>query len=155
DRESERLDLNYIVDKDIIIRTITEEGQERGRIPDVSVVKGSIWNANVTTYGAIIDLLELAVEVTSTNWDDDYIDKRDEYERLGIKEYWIVDYLAIASRHYLGNPKVPTVFIYNLIESKYEVKSFREKDTIVSAIFPKLTVTGSQILDASRMGKYK
>ncbi|MEA5534540.1 Uma2 family endonuclease [Crocosphaera sp. XPORK-15E] len=153
DRESERLKLDYIVDKDIIIRTLTKEEQERGRIPDVSVVKGSIWNANVTTYGAIIEPLELAVEVTSTNWDDDYIDKLDEYERLGIQEYWIVDYLAIASRNYLGNPKVPTVFVYNLIDGKYEVKSFREQDIITSAIFPELKLTVAHILDASGIGK--
>lgn len=153
DRETERLELDYIVDKDIIIRTLTKEGQERGRIPDVSVVKSSIWNANVTTYGAIIEPLELAVEVTSTNWDDDYIDKLNEYERLGIKEYWIVDYLAIASRNYLGNPKIPTVFVYNLIDGKYKVKSFRRQDTIISAIFPELKLNVAQILDASGIGK--
>ncbi|GBF79135.1 Uma2 family endonuclease [Aphanothece sacrum] len=153
DRESERLELDYVVDKDIIIRTLTKEGEERGRIPDVSVVKGSIWNVNPTAYGAIIEPLELAVEVTSTNWDDDYIDKLDEYERLGIKEYWIVDYLAIASRNYLGNPKIPTVFVYQLIEGKYQVKSFREQDIIISAIFPELKITVEQIIDASGIGK--
>jgi Uma2 family endonuclease len=58
--------------------------------------------------------IQLAVEVVSTNWEDDYIDKLDEYQRLGIAEYWIVDYLAIGSRNYLGNPKVPTVFVYQL-----------------------------------------
>ncbi|MFM6219754.1 MAG: Uma2 family endonuclease, partial [Dolichospermum sp.] len=46
----------------------------------------------------------------------DYIDKLEEYENLGIKEYWIVDYLAIASRSYLGNPKLPTVFVYQLVD---------------------------------------
>ena len=151
--EIRRLQLDYIVDKDIIVRTLTKEGQERGRIPDVSVIKASIWNANVTTYGAIIEPLELAVEVTSTNWDDDYIDKLDEYERLGIKEYWIVDYLAVASRNYLGNPKIPTVFVYQLIDDKYKVKSFREHDPIISAIFPELKLTMAQILDASGIGK--
>ena len=153
DRESERLAVEYVIDKDIIIRTLTPEGQERGRIPDVSVVKGSIWNANVTAYGAILDPPELAVEVVSTNWEDDYIDKRDEYERLGIKEYWIVDYLAIASRNYLGNPKVPTVFVYNLVHGKYEIQSFRKKDRITSAIFPELTITVSQIIDVSGIDK--
>lgn len=151
--EIRRLKLDYIVDKDIIVKTLTQQGQERGRIPDVSVVKSSIWNANVTTYGAIIEALELAVEVTSTNWDDDYIDKLDEYERLGIKEYWIVDYLAIASRNYLGNPKVPTVFVYELVEGKYEVKSFRDQETIDSQIFPELKITITQILEASGIGK--
>lgn len=149
DRENERLSLDYIIDKDIIIRTLTKDGEERGRIPDVSVVKGSIWNQNVTAYGAITDPLELAVEVTSTNWDDDYIDKLEEYERLGIKEYWIVDYLAIASRQYLGNPKVPTIFVYSLIESKYQVNAFRDQDMIVSTIFPELKLTVTQVLDTS------
>ncbi len=149
DRENERLSLDYIIDKDIIIRTLTKDGEERGRIPDVSVVKGSIWNKNVTAYGAITDPLELAVEVASTNWDDDYIDKLEEYERLGIKEYWIVDYLAIASRQYLGNPKVPTIFVYSLIESKYQVNAFRDQDIIVSTIFPELKLTVTQVLDTS------
>ncbi len=149
DRENERLSLDYIIDKDIIIRTLTKDGEERGRIPDVSVVKGSIWNQDVTAYGAITDPLELAVEVTYTNWDDDYIDKLEEYERLGIKEYWIVDYLAIASHQYLGNPKVPTIFVYSLIESKYQVNAFRDQDIIVSTIFPELKLTVTQVLDAS------
>ncbi|MDY6781245.1 MAG: Uma2 family endonuclease [Cyanobacteriota bacterium] len=153
DRESERLELDYIVDKDIIIRTFTKQGQQRGRIPDVGVVKSSIWNANVTAYGAITEALELAVEVASTNWDDDYIDKLDEYERLGIKEYWIVDYLAIASRNYLGNPKVPTVFVYSLVDDKYQVQSFREQEVILSPLFPELKVTVAQIVEASGIGK--
>ena len=82
-------------------------------------------------------------------WDDDYIDKLEEYERLGIKEYWIVDYLAIASRQYLGNPKVPTIFVYSFIESKYQVNAFRDQDIIVSTIFPELKLTVTQVLDAS------
>ena len=106
--EIRRLQLDYIVDKDIVIKTVTNRGDQRGRNPDVSVVSASLWNSNVTTYGALIDAIQLAVEVTSTNWEDDYIDKLEEYENLGIKEYWIVDYLAIASRSYLGNAKIPS-----------------------------------------------
>ena len=88
-----------------------------------------------------------------TNWDDDYIDKLDEYERLGIKEYWIVDYLAIASLNYLGNPKIPTVFVYYLVDGKYQVQSFQGQDTIISNIFPELKLTVAQIIEASGMAK--
>ena len=102
--EIRRLSLNYIVDKDIIIRTFTIDGEERGRNPDVSVVSASEWNNNVLAYAALTEPIQLAVEVISTNWEDDYVDKLDEYKRLGISEYWIVDYLAIASRTYLGVP---------------------------------------------------
>jgi Uma2 family endonuclease len=151
--EIRRLELDYIVDKDIIIRTFTADGEERGRIPDVSVVNASVWNSNVTAYGALTEPIQLAVEVTSTNWDDDYVDKLDEYQRLGISEYWIVDYLAIAARSYLGNPKLPTVFIYQLIEGKYQVKSFRGTERILSHTFPELQLTVEEIVKSSQMGK--
>ncbi len=153
DREIDRLGLDYIVDKDILIRTVTANGQEQGRNPDVSVVKASLWNSNVTAYGALVEPIQLAVEVTSTNWEDDYVDKLDEYQRLGIAEYWIVDYLAIASRNYLGNPKVPTVFVYQLIDGQYQVQAFKGSDRIISPTFPELQITVEQVVNSSQMGK--
>ncbi|GET40907.1 Uma2 family endonuclease [Microseira wollei] len=153
DREIDRLGLDYIVDKDILIRTVTANGQEQGRNPDVSVVRASLWNSNVTAYGALIEPIQLAVEVNSTNWDDDYIDKLDEYQRLGIAEYWIVDYLAIASRNYLGNPKVPTVFVYQLIDGQYQAQAFKGNERIVSPTFPELEITVEQVVNSSQMGK--
>ncbi len=88
DRESKRLGLNYIVDKDIIIvKTSTSDGKERGRNPDISVVSEAEWNSNVSAYAALTKPIQLAVEVVSTNWEDDYIDKLAEYQRLGIAEY--------------------------------------------------------------------
>ncbi|WP_330205412.1 Uma2 family endonuclease [Cyanobacterium sp. Dongsha4] len=149
DRESERLGLDYIVDKDIVIRTVNRLGKERGRIPDVSIVQASFWNNNVIAYGAVTEPLELAVEVVSTNWEDDYIDKLEEYETIGIKEYWIVDYLAIASRSYLGNPKVPMVFVYELKDGKYQGKFFKKNETIISSIFPELKLTIEEIIKIS------
>lgn len=91
DTEIERLGLDYIVDKDIVIKTVTAFLKEQGRNPDVSVVSASKWNSNVLAYGALTEPIQLAVEVVSTNWEDDYVDKLDEYQRLGIPEYWIVD----------------------------------------------------------------
>ncbi len=149
DRESERLGLNYIVDKDIVIQTVNSAGEEQGRNPDVSVVKESIWNANVTAYGALREPIQVAVEVSFTNWDDDYIDKLEEYERLGIPEYWIVDYLAIASRNYLGNPKKPTVFVHQLVNGKYQTQAFQNDNVIESLTFPELKLTVEQIIKAS------
>ncbi|MFM6202098.1 MAG: Uma2 family endonuclease [Dolichospermum sp.] len=151
DRESERLGLDYIVDKDIVIRTVTNKGEQRGRNPDVSVVIASMWNANVTAYGALTEPIELAVEVVSTNWEDDYIDKLEEYENLGIKEYWIVDYLAIASRSYLGNPKLPTVFVYQLVDGKYQQKAFTGTDKIISPTFPELNITVDEVIKSSQI----
>lgn len=153
DREIERSMLDLFPDKDIVIRTVNKDGLVLGRNPDVSVVIESVWNANVTAYGALTEPIPLAVEVVSTNWEDDYVDKLDEYERLGIPEYWIVDYLAIASRAYLGNPKVPTVFVYQLIDGKYLVQKFTGNDRIISPTFPELEITVEQVVNSSGMRK--
>jgi Uma2 family endonuclease len=149
DRESERLNLNYQISNRITIRTITADGTQQGRRPDVSVVDKTVWEANRAAYSALLDPLLVAVEVVSTNWEDDYVDKLDEYKRLGISEYWIVDYLALASRNYLGNPKVPTVFIYLLDENgNYQVNAYQGSDKIVSRAFPELDLTAEQIFQA-------
>lgn len=145
--------LDYVVDKDIVIKTLTSAGVEQGRNPDVSVAIASVWNKNALTYGALTEPLQLAVEVVSSNWEDDYVDKLDEYERLGIPEYWIVDYLAIASRTYLGYPKLPTVLVYQLVEGKYQVQKFTGSDRIVSPTFPQLELTTEQLVAASQINK--
>jgi Uma2 family endonuclease len=151
--EIRRLKLDYIPDKDIVVRTVTASGEEQGRNPDVGVVRASLWNSNVLAYGALTEPIQLAVEVASTNWEDDYVDKLDEYQRLGIPEYWIVDYLAIASRAYLGNPKVPTVSVYQLVEGQYQVQKFRGSDRILSKTFPELELTVEQVIESSQLRK--
>ncbi len=65
--EIRRLGLDYY--KDIIIRTVTASGKEQGRNPDVGVVSSTLWNSNVSTYGAVTEAIQLAVEVISTNWE--------------------------------------------------------------------------------------
>lgn len=123
-REVERLALNYVIKRAVPIRSIDQNGNECGRVPDLSVI------------------------VVSTNWEDDYIDKFEEYQRLGITEYWIVDYSAIASREFLGNPKVPTVFMNLLDENgKYQTTRFTGDDKINSQTFPELDLTATQILN--------
>lgn len=140
---------NYWVSGRIVVRTETKDGIEQGRNPDVSVVDRNIWEAHPSAYSALFEPLQVAVEVVSTNWEDDYIDKLDEYQRLGISEYWIVDYLAIASRSYLGNPKVPTVFIYLLDDNGiYQPKAYRDQELIKSETFPELKLTPEQIFAA-------
>ncbi|MEH2216945.1 MAG: Uma2 family endonuclease [Nostoc sp.] len=147
--EIKRLNLNYVVKTTAVFRTITANGIEQGRKPDVSVIDKDVWRSNRSAYSALEEPIQLAIEVTSTNWEDDYIDKLDEYQRLGVTEYWIVDYLAIGLREYLGNPKVPTVLVFLLdAEEKYQRTQFRGSERIVSQTFPELTLTAEQILTA-------
>ncbi|MEG3908066.1 Uma2 family endonuclease [Microcoleus sp. w1-18aA5] len=146
--EIKRLSLNYVVKNTAVIRTVSKTGIEQGRRPDVSVIDRDLWRSNRSAYAALREPIQLAVEVTSTNWEDDYIDKLDEYRRLRVPEYWIVDYLAIGSREFLGNPKVPTVFVHLLdADGNYQRSAFKGSERIVSRTFPELTLTAEEVMN--------
>jgi Uma2 family endonuclease len=147
--ETRRKNLSYKVTDRIAIATKRTDGTEQGRQPDVSVVSLDVWRSNPLASSGLREPLQLAVEVVSTNWEDDYVDKVDEYQRLGIREYWIVDYLAIASRAYLGNPKVPTVFVHQLVEDRYQVQAFTGSSRIISPTFSELQLTVKEVLEAA------
>jgi len=163
-QEVRRMKLNYWVSGRIVVCTLTQNGKEQGRHPDVSMVELAIWDANPTAYSALREPLQIAVEVVSTNWEDDYIDevtaapggclrengdKLDEYQRQGIHEYWIVDYLAIGPRQSIGSPKLPTITVYQLVEGSYQqVGQLRGSDRIVSPTLPELALTAEQVMTA-------
>lgn len=66
---------------------------------------------------------------------------------MGIPEFWIVDYMGLGSRDYLGNPKEPAVLVFLLGEAgKYQYTRFRSADRILSQTFPKLALTTAQSL---------
>ena len=147
DREIDRLNLDLVVRQNVSIKTVASSDKQ-SRVPDLSVIDKEFWRSNPSDYAPLQKPIQLAVEVTSTNWDDDYIDKFSEYQSLGIPEYWIVDYLAIASREFLGNPKIPTVFVNLLDENgKYQTTRFIGDDKINSRTFPELDLTAAQILN--------
>lgn len=145
--ETRQRSLNYKISDRIVLATQTRDGKIQGRSLDVSVVDRELWRSNRMAYTAFDQAIQLAVEVVSTNWEDDYIDKFDEYQRLGVLEFWIVDYLAIGSRTYLGNPKTPTVFVYSLDNGVYQGAGFKGNDRILSRTFPELSLTMNQILE--------
>jgi len=147
--EVKRLKLNYVVNNVAAVLTTNKKGKEQGRHPDVCAIDREVWRGDRLNHRGIRSPIQLAVEVVSTNWEDDYIDKLDEYERCGIAEYWIVDYLAIGSRNYLGDPKEASVFVFALdAERKYQVTRFQNSDRIISSTFPELNLTVEQVLNA-------
>ena len=149
DQEIDRLTLNWVVTQNVPIQTINKKGNEQGRVPDVSVIDRTLWRSAPTDYAALTEPIQLAVEVVSTNWENDYVDKLYEYEKLGVKEYWIVDYLAIASRALIGDPKFPTVSVYTLNEeNQYTLQQFRDQEKIISLTFAELQITPAQIFQA-------
>jgi Uma2 family endonuclease len=89
----------------------------------------------------------LVVEITSTNWRDDYALKLADYELMGIPEYWIVDYLGLAASRYIGSPKQPTVSVYYLVDGEYQVSQFRGSERIVSSVLPELNLVAEQFFE--------
>lgn len=145
--EIRRLQLPYVVPRQAIIKPIDTE--KSGYNPDVIVLdqpalaEEPLWKKRSTiTQGKSV---KVVIEVVSTNWRDDYGHKFIDYEALQISEYWIVDYLGLGGRRYLGSPKQPTLSVYQLLEGEYEVQQFRGSDRIVSVAFPELKLTAEQV----------
>ena len=131
------------------IKTRRDDGLVQGRTPDVSVIDKAVWAADPKAYAALEEPIQLAVDVSSTNWRDDYLYKLAEYEALGILEYWIVDYLAVGAIRYIGSPKTPTVSVYTLIQGEYQLQQFRRGERIVSMTLPELAITAADIFAAA------
>jgi Uma2 family endonuclease len=93
--------------------------------------------------------IKLVVEVVSSNWQNDYARKVDEYALLSIPEYWIADYAALGGIDYIGRPKQPTLTICTLnSDGSYDKRRLRGGDAIVSTI--NLTLTAAAVLGAGR-----
>jgi Uma2 family endonuclease len=144
-----RLNLPYRILKTVLVKP---PASQSAYLPDVllinrpNLINEPLWKKQSTvTQGASIPLI---IEVVSTNWRVDYLTKVKDYEEIGIPEYWIVDYLALGGTPYIGNPKQPTISIYNLINGEYQVSQFRGDETILSPTFPELSLTANQIFQA-------
>jgi Uma2 family endonuclease len=90
--------------------------------------------------------IKLVVEVVSTNWQDDYARKVEEYALLGIPEYWIVDYLGLGGIAFIGKPKQPTFTVCQLIGDTYIQQQFRLGASILSPTFTNLKLRLDNIL---------
>ncbi len=88
-------------------------------------------------------------EVVSSNWQNDYARKVEDYAALGILEYWIVDYAGLGGTRHIGKPKQPTLSICTLVDGEYEIKQLRGNQMIDSPTFPGLKLTAEQVLRAS------
>jgi Uma2 family endonuclease len=144
-----RLNLPYRIPKTVLVKP---QSAESAYDPDVLVLNRSnlvnepLWKKSATVVqGASIVLV---IEVVSTNWRDDYLTKLKDYEEMGIPEYWIVDYLGIGGRRFIGNPKQPTILVHELIDGEYQVNAFRGDDRVISPTFPELNLTANQIFEA-------
>ncbi|MEG4997908.1 Uma2 family endonuclease [Microcoleus sp. B4-D4] len=147
--EIRRLKLPYFIPGDCLLKPTRDEA---GYQPDVIVLdQASLANEPRWERESIITMgssVRLAVEVVSTNWRDDYHFKFADYEEMGIPEYWIVDYLGLGGRKFIGTPKQPTLTVCQLVDGEYQISLFRGDDRVESLAFPELNLTAELIFRA-------
>lgn len=144
----DNMQVPYFIPRECIVKTSNNTGYE----PDVTVIKRpKLGNEPYWEKASVIengDSIALTVEVVSTNWRDDYGLKMTDYESIGIDEYWIIDYLGIGGRRYIGSPKQPTITVCKLVNGEYELQQFRKGDRILSTTFPGLNLIAEQVFSA-------
>ncbi|MEA5597028.1 Uma2 family endonuclease [Rivularia sp. UHCC 0363] len=147
--EFDRLKLPYFLGSKVLVKPY---GKDSGFLPDVLVLdKRNLANEPLYRKQSTVSqsaTVPLVIEVVSTNWQDDYALKFDEYSDIGIPEYWIVDYLGLGGKEFIGSPKEPTFTICELVNGQY-VRTSLKSGTIQSKAFPELNLTVEQIFNAA------
>lgn len=145
----ENFDLPYFIAPKVLVKPL---GKDSGFLPDVLVLdKRNLGNEPLYRKESTVSqsaTIPLVIEVVSTNWSDDYALKFDEYSDIGIPEYWIVDYLGIGGKEFIGSPKEPTFTICELVNGQY-VRTPLKSGSIQSKAFPELNLTVEQIFNAA------
>ena len=148
--EFDRLNLPYTIPKTAFVKTPSAKSTYS---PDVLLLnlenlgnEPLFQKQSTVTQAASVPLV---VEVVSTNWRDDYHLKFADYEEMGILEFWIADYAALGGRRFIGDPKVPTFSVCQLVGDEYQVTKFTGNNLIVSPTFSQLNLTAQQVFDAA------
>jgi Uma2 family endonuclease len=95
---------------------------DNGNVCEPDVLFVSSINKNIVTLKNIMGAPDLVVEVVSKGAVvRDYIEKRNDYERFGVKEYWLID------------PLNETIIVYSMKNSVYKVFSSIEEQGVASS----------------------
>jgi len=146
--EIERQSLPFLIPKSCILRPSGDEATARR--PDVVVLdevaladEPHWFQEPVIVRGQSV---KLVVEVVSTNWENDYARKVEEYALMGIDEYWIIDFRGLGGIRFIGDPKQPTFTVNRRSGKLYDQQRFRLSEQIVSPLFPELILSLEDIL---------
>lgn len=131
----------WIVKRDVgvYVNINSNSGKDRSRTPDLCIVttQWAVVKAQTTKAAVLRTAPLLVVEIVSpSSKKTDYQAKEQEYRRIGIPEYWIVD---------LQQAKV---IVLLLVDGYYESTEFKQTDSIVSRTFSQLNLTAEQVLTA-------
>ncbi|QHG16024.1 Uma2 family endonuclease [Nostoc sp. ATCC 53789] len=139
---------NWLIPKTCLIKPPAAEATALR--PDVIVLdkaelsKEPLWSKEpIICNGSTI---KLVAEVVSTNWQDDYARKVEEYAFLNIPEYWIVDFRGLGGLQFIGNPKQPTFTVCQLVNGVYQQQQYHLGDTISSELLQNLQLKLDDIM---------
>ncbi len=82
----------------------------------------------------VVEVVSPYKNINEANYRRDYIDKRKQFESIGVPEYWIVD------------PTAGQVSVLVLVDDSYQASVFVGDQIIASTTFPALNVTASSVL---------
>jgi Uma2 family endonuclease len=119
----------------------------RGRRPDIAVIDRPATRREDRQPG-IRTVPRMIVEIASGNWSTDLVEKQEEYEVLGVPEYWIVDYRGQIPAKYCLRGKGKKVMVLTLEDEVYRKAEYLEGEMVPCLTFPELRLTVEQILAA-------
>ncbi|MEM9215186.1 MAG: Uma2 family endonuclease [Cyanobacteria bacterium P01_F01_bin.150] len=131
---------NWLIPKTCLIKPLHAEATALR--PDVIVLdqaelsREPLWQTEPVICNS--NTIKLVAEVVSTNWQDDYARKVEEYAVLGVSEYWIIDFRGLGGLQFIGSPKQPTFTVCQLQNGIYNQQQYRLGDMITSSLFPSL-----------------
>ena len=141
---------DYFIPHRCLIKPLANQ---TGFRPDVIVLDRAalpqepLWASQpVVTLGSTV---KFVAEVVSSNWQNDYARKLEDYALLSIPEYWIADYQGLGGEFFIGRPKQPTLTLCILnSDGRYDRQLLRGDQRIMSSVFPNLNLTAKAILGA-------
>jgi Uma2 family endonuclease len=113
-------------------------------LDEVTLAQEPLWQKEPIICSGVS--IKLVAEVTSSNWQDDYARKVEEYAFLEIPEYWIADFRGLGGIRFIGSPKQPTFTVNTLVNGSYQQTQFHLGEPIVSPLFPNLHFTLEDIM---------
>jgi Uma2 family endonuclease len=135
-----RLNLRWVIPKQCLIRPLVTEATALRPdvvvLDEVKLANEPLWEKEPVLLGG--QAIQLVIEVVSTNWQDDYARKVEEYALLGIPEYWIVDFRGLGGVEFIGKPKQPMLTVCQLVEDHYQKQRYPLGVAIASRLLPEL-----------------
>lgn len=144
--EARRAKLNYSLRQRNALLIPEAIDLKSARRPDLAVIDKPIrWRESEIEQG-MRTVPHLIVEVASSNWSNDLIEKQEIYEAMGVPEYWIVDYRGLIPAKYCDRGKGKKVIVLRLLNGEYQRTEFINDELIPCQTFPDLVLTVDQIL---------